>query len=404
MFKSTVYSLVHLPVKKASKPGTNNQLDCKVASGDLKELDALRNNCLAQFEKFRKESDSVNALGKFLSTEGDRDKYAATMIDAAEIYANTLITLVQRIPKFGVMRYYTWTSAITEKQEIAYDDYRYELTGVYYNIGAILMDLSQYALCVRATVGSAAAHEKEAYRNLLKAAGYFAICGILTKGIKEQRIGVALEPLPIATAIILPQFLELVALAQAQEIGANRAIFADAKCERDTAARLCHQAYLLYQSAKDLAQGVSTRSTDFLDVSVSVMVKCDICKALAYSYAASYAMHKTPSNGLWLMERANQQANSIEGYKKTRVKMAFGCEKVIDDCLATIRRDAERIAKINSLVHRAKPLTGTVALPPPQTLAQRAEVRLPATLPPASASISLPPEVLHNEDDGDNAP
>lgn len=395
MLSATVYSLITVPLKKSQKPGTNNQIDVKVPPGDLKTVENLRSTCINEFDRIRKNVGDVRALDSFLSSEKDREKYLATVANAGEAYARALIDLVKRCPKFGIAKYYMWSSSLCDKQEIAYDDYRYDLLCVYYNVAAVWLNLAHYVLCLRASVGAMAVLEKEAYRILLRAAGYFGVCRSLVDAIKSEPIAVVDVPIPVDAAARVLSVLETVSLAQAQEIGTKKAVGADPKGESNTAARLCHQAYLLYQYARDTAQGVATRSKEFGEVSLLIAVKCDICKALTYSYAASCTLSTKASDALWFMERANQDAQTVAGYKTRKVKVAFGGEKVIDECLTTIRRSSERITKINSLVHRAKTTVGTPSLPPHQILAQKVEVQLPAPLPPAAASSPLPPSVLN---------
>lgn len=381
------YVFVKIPLKKATVVGRNSQSEVQIPPNERKEIEGLRKKCTDQFDNFRKQSDKgAKALDGFLISPEQRDQFVGELISNSDSYASALITLVGRNAKFGVMNYYSWSSSLCDKQDIAYDDYRYDLMCVYYNVAAVLMNLSQYVLCVRATVGTASSLEKEAYRTLLKAAGYFDLARSLVETIRKEPIGVAPFPVPIDTAVAMLTFLPAVAVAQAQEIGTTRATEADPKSTTDTAARLSNQLTILYQKARAEGSKVYTRCEDFISIATLVSIKGDVFKSLTYSHAASWAFQKNPSEGLWFLDKSKKCLEVVEAYQKAltkgKLQISYKIDLFLQGCCAAVKRNDERLTKINSLVHHAKPAAGSLSLPEPQVLAASAEVRLPVELAP----------------------
>ncbi|EPY28976.1 hypothetical protein STCU_01122 [Strigomonas culicis] len=390
MFTSnkTPYVFVTVPFKKTNLPGKNSQIDVGAPSNEAKDIKNQRCACVELHEKCLKMFAKPAELNNLLASEQDREKYITKFLNTTEEYSAALITLVTKVPTFGVSNYYMWSSSLCEKQEVAYDDYRYELLGLYYNISALLLNMAQYLICVRSTVGTASGYEKEAYRLLLRASGYFDLCRTLASKIKENPIGVATVPFPLDSAIGILTVLSLTSLAQAQEIGVNRAIEADPKQTNETATKLSNKLYELYETTKQATGKVSSKNDQFVVLSTLVTVKCDVYKALVYNNAATWAFNSNPSNGLWFLSMAKKYATLLSEYitllAKKKIKLPSGSEGCIKMSLALINRNEERINKVNSLVHHAKPTEGGVPVPLAQVLAVKPNTSLPVDLPSSS--------------------
>lgn len=387
MFNSDAikYTLPIIPIRQTRKPGVNNQVEVNVSSSDKKELAKKRDACIDVFEDFRKHlGRKGNSVDEKLNTSAACEKCIKDLVDLVDAYTTFLANLVSKTPQFASLQYYYWSSSLTDKQDMAFDDYRYELLGVYYNVGAVLMNITQYLLSVRVTVGTLSVLEKEAYRALLKASSYFHICADIADNMKEHEIGVAQVPIPLDVDRSVALFLENLALAQAQEIGVSKAFAADPKEVNDTTARLSHQLFVMYEAACAGARAVSTRNEAFVEISTLVVVKCDIFRAIAYQHAASNAFHKNPGAGLSLLIQGQEHARIVEDYlaksQKGKLKLPYNGERFVGLCSSTVKNNTERLNKINSLVYHAKPDATKASLPPVQPLAMRPDITLPFRL------------------------
>ncbi|KAK7194507.1 BRO1-like domain containing protein [Novymonas esmeraldas] len=387
MFNSDTLKYVFptIPVRQTKKPGVNSQIEVDVSSADKKELAKRRDACIDFFEDFRKHlGRKGNAVDEKLSTSAGCEKYVKDLVDLVDAYTTFLASVVSKTPNFASIQYYYWSSSLTDKQEMAFDDYRYELLGIYYNVGAVLATIAQYLLCVRVTVGTLAILEKDAYRALVKASAYFHMCATITDNMKEHEIGVAQVPIPLDVDKGMSVFLESLVLAQAQEIGVSKAFAADPKEAAETTARLSHQLFLMYEGVCANARSISTRNETFVQISTLVVVKCDIFRALAYQHGASHLFNKSPGAGLTVLSQGLEHARIVEDYfnksQKGKLKLPFNGERFVGLCNVTVKNNAERLNKINSLVHRAKPDAVKASLPPPQPLATRPDMALPFNL------------------------
>ncbi|KAG5477355.1 hypothetical protein LSCM4_04574 [Leishmania orientalis] len=379
------YVLPTIPVRQTNKPGINSHVEANLSPSEKKDFDKKRDACISFFEDFRKHlGRKGNSVDEKLSTSAGCEKYVQDLVDLVDAYASSLVNIVSKTPKFASLQYYYWSSSLTDKQEMAFDDYRYELLGIYYNVGAILMNIAQYLLCVRVTVGTLSFLEKDAYRVLIKASIYFNFCRDIVGNMKEHEIGVAQIPVPLDVDKGMAVFLESLALAQAQEIGVSKAFSADPKEGTETTARLSHQLFLMYETVCTNARTVNTRNETFAEISALVAVKCDIFRALAYQHAAAHRFNKDPGAGLSLLNQGVEHARVAENYLamsgKGKLKIPFSGERFVKVCNTFIRNNTERLTKINMLVHRAKPDTTKALLPPPQPLAMRPSVSLPFQL------------------------
>jgi hypothetical protein len=387
MYNNNAYKYIFptIPVRQTKKPDVNSQVEVDVSSVDKKKLKEERANCVDFFENVRKQLGCKgNSVGERLSTSGACEKFVSELVGLVDKYASSLAGVVAKLPQYASLLYYYWSSSLADKQQMAFDDYRYELLGMYYNVAAILMNVAQYLLCVRVTVGTLSVLEKDAYRIFLKASFYFHICGEIVDNMRDHEIGVAQAPIPLDTAKAMTTFLESLALAQAQEIGVSKALAVDPKEVTDTTARLSHQLLLMYETARSNARSISTRNEEFVNVSTLVVVKTDVFRALAYQHAASHAMTKNPSAALALLAQGQEYSKILEDYltkaQKGKVKIPYNGERFVGVSFATVKNNAERISKINSMVHRAKPDTVKTPLPAPQPLATRPDISLPFRL------------------------
>nr|CCM16262.1 hypothetical protein, conserved [Leishmania guyanensis] len=375
------YVLPIIPVRQTEKPGVNSQVEVDLSSSDKKAVGKERDACIKLFDDFYKHLvRKENSVDDKLSTSAGCEKYVKDLVDSIDEYTSFLANIVSKTPKFASLQYFYWSSPLTDKQEMAFDDYRYELLGVYYNVGAILMNIAQYLLCVRVTVGTLSFLEKDAYRALIKASAYFHFCANIADNMKEHEIGVAQVSIPLDVEKEMAIFLESLALAQAQEIGVSKAFSADPKENTETTARLSHQLFLMYEAVCTNARTINTRSKAFVDISTLSILKRDIFHALAYQHAASHLFNKNPGSGLSLLNQGLERATIVEDYltksQKGKLKLPFNAERFVGLCTKNITNNTERLNKINSLVHRAQPDSTKAPLPPPQPLAIRPDISL----------------------------
>ncbi|KPI86675.1 hypothetical protein ABL78_4290 [Leptomonas seymouri] len=382
---SIKYVFPTIPVRQTRKPDVNSQVEVDVPSADKKKLKSEREKCVDFFENVRKHlGRRGNSVDERLNTSEACEKFVSELVGLVDTYTSSLAGVVAKVPQFANLQYYYWSSSLADKQQMAFDDYRSEILGMYYNVGAILMNIAQYLLCVRVTVGTLSVLEKDAYRVLTKASGYFHICGEIIDSMKNHEIGFAQVPIPLGTAKAIATFLESLALAQAQEIGVSKAFTADPKESTDMTARLSHQLFLMYETARNNAQSISSRNEEFISVSTLVVVKTDVFRALAYQHAASHVMTKNPSAGLNILAQGQEYTKILEDYytksQKGKIKVPYNGERFVGLSVITIKNNTERINRINSLVHRAKQDATKACLPAAQPLATRPDISLPFQL------------------------
>ncbi|GET89323.1 hypothetical protein, conserved [Leishmania tarentolae] len=387
MFNSDAhkYALPIIPVRQTKKPGVNSQVEVDLSSFDKKDIAKKRDACIDFFEDFRKHlGRKGSSVDDKLSTSGGCEKYVKDLVDLVDAYAMSLVNIVSKTSKVASLHYYYWSSSLTEKQEMAFDDYRYELLGLYYNVGAILMNIAQYLLCVRVTVGTVSLLEKDAYRVLIKASVYFHFCADIVDNMKKHEIGVAQVSVPLDVDRGIAVFLESLTLAQAQEIGVSKAFNADPEEKTETTARLSHQLFLMYETVCANVRTVNTRNETLVQISTLATVKRDIFHALAYQHAASHLFNKNPGAGVNLLSQGVKYTRIVEDYfiksQKGTLKLPFNSTRFVGMCNAAVMNNTERLNKINSLVHRAKPDTTKASLLPPQPLAIRPDTSLPFRL------------------------
>ncbi|CCW71009.1 unnamed protein product [Phytomonas sp. Hart1] len=372
------YIFVTLPLMEAKKVTQNCQIGVDISSSKINMLEKKRNECLQIFNNMNKKTEDSLI---FEST------FTLKMVEYADSYVANLVNIVKLFPSFAVKKYYTWSSPLGENQCIPYDDYRYELIAIYYNIAAHFVNVAHHFLCVKSKVGNISSLEKNSYHVLLKAAGYFSLVKNVVDNIKFQPIGVAEMPFKPDDVIALFSFLETLSLAQAQEIGTTRSNNVGPKQTSDLTTKLCHQLFLFYKECNEISNSVKSCSKNFSNMSALCQLKSDVFLSLMYNYAASWAFTSSPSNALHFMNRANIEVAKIQKHAKVNKKLRsiYSCEKILENCYSTIKRNDERLRKINSLVHRVKMTEGEIQPPIPQVLAVKEKIELPIELPtPAS--------------------
>ncbi|RNF27669.1 putative replication factor A, 51kDa subunit [Trypanosoma conorhini] len=170
-------------------------------------------------------------------------------------------------------------------------------------------------------------------------------------------------------------------------------------------ARLSHQVLRLYQEALEIAQKrISSSRNEFLDILAFVQLKANVFEALTFSHAASAVFDSTPGEGLWFVSQAEIYAKVVANHRdQARMKkksIPFRGDDLIQNCCDIVRKNFERVTRINSLVHRVKPADGPLPLPPAYELAQMKQVQLPAKFP---HQVTQPPASLTSADGGNKA-
>lgn len=381
------YAFVVIPFKVTRGAGRNTQVDSEaVPAGDLHEVERLRKEYVTGITNLAKAlSDRRRAEGAF-ATAKDHEAACSMLLTTSSNYICALFALVERFPIVGVMYYYYWSSSVAPEQFMGYDDYRYDAACVYFNLATFLLNLAQYFMSVRANAGNVLALETESYRMLLRAAGYYELVQRITQTIKATPIGVAPFPVFPEVSVALLNLFQNLCLAQAQEIGVTRAVAADKKIEKEQTVRLCHQLLDLYETCKTQAHAVGIQTEVLTKLTTFATVKCDIFRTLLYCHAATCTFNRSPTDGLRLMQDAKQYGTEVQKHYKLAQKgrLPFHMEALLEGCGVTLRRMEERLVKINSMVHHAKPNAATVLLPPPLVLAQCVPVDLPLPIPEAA--------------------
>ncbi|ESL10032.1 hypothetical protein TRSC58_02240 [Trypanosoma rangeli SC58] len=338
------------------------------------------------------------------SVEG-REKMVKDIIDAVNLYESELANLLFEYPAFATGYYYCWESFLVDNGNNFYDDFRYDLQCMYFNVAAMLMNITEYLLGWQMTPSNASMLEKESYRFLLQAAGYFGLLQEMAHDVKTYSVGITELKRPDDIEVDFLEFFRLLALTQAQEIGTTKAIEKEISGGKSMVVRLSHQVLRLYKEALGFAQNrIASFKNEFLDILTFVQLKADVFEALTFSHAASAIFDSRPSEGLWFASQAEIFAKVVVNHRdQARMKkrvIPFSGEDLIQNCCDIVRRNCERITRINLLVHRVKPEEGPLALPPAYELAQMKQVQLPAKFP---HQLTQPPAPLPPAEGGNQA-
>lgn len=365
------------------------------------QIECKRASCISEFEllvklfkkgpPFRDES--------WQTPEG-REKLVRKVVDVVNTYEKEVADVLFKHPVFATAYHYHWDSSLLEDVDILFDDFRYDLQCMYYNIAALIMNMVQYIISSQTHLGTAVQIEKESYRLLLQAAGYFSLLNEMAKDVKAYLVG---DPKLSRPQDIQSGFLEcfkLIALAQAQEIGMKKAIENEATGVKGMVTKLSHQIFLWYQEALDVAQKSITSTKDgYVDIVLFLQLKIDIFKALTFSYAGNDAFDTNCGEGLWFFSQSENFFKNVDNACdriRAKKKIPFSGKDLIKKYADIVRRNSERCTRINSLVHRAKTAEGPVSLPLPYVLAHLKEVDLPAKFPHQVAQ-SLPSAPTNNK-------
>ncbi|ESS63783.1 putative replication factor A, 51kDa subunit [Trypanosoma cruzi Dm28c] len=187
---------------------------------------------------------------------------------------------------------------------------------MYFNVAAILMNMAEYLLCWQMTPYNASKLEKESYRFLLQAAGYFSLLQEMAHDVKSYCVGTTeLKHSDDLQEEIL-EFLRLVALAQAQEIGAAKAVESEVSGGKSMVAKLLNQVVQFYKKAIGIAQeSITSSKNEFLHILAFSQLKVDVFEALTFSYAASSIFDNNPSEGLWFLSQSDIYARVVVNHR-----------------------------------------------------------------------------------------
>ncbi|KEG13247.1 putative replication factor A, 51kDa subunit [Trypanosoma grayi] len=382
------FRFITIPLKKPAAPGANSDVDLKSSPSDLKtDLQTKRSSCISKLEDMRV---AFEKGGKYMDnrwrTAEGREGLINDVVGAVSLYTTELAAALYKYPVFAYGYFYCWNSPLVNEDRVFFDDFRYDLQCMYFNIAAILMNISEYLLCSQEAIGNASVIEKECYHFLLQAAGYFMLVKDIADDMKSYFVGTTkLAPPEDLTPVFL-DFFHLIALAQAQEIGTTKAVENEVKGGKVLVAKLSHQVFKLYDEARISAEKkIKSCAKGYIDVLTLVRIKADVFRALTYCHTASSVFDSDPSEGLWFVSQSDVLAKIVLNHRDQartkKKKIPFRGDDLIQCCYDIVRRNSERCTKINSLVYRAKAANGPLSLPPPAVLAQKRDLRLPAVFP-----------------------
>ncbi|KAH9599494.1 BRO1 domain [Trypanosoma melophagium] len=397
------FRFITLPLKKSMPPKENSNVDLKGIPSDVKKgIWAKRNFCTSQFESFY---NAFEKGGKYMNsswqTAEGREKMMTNLVDAVNNYATEVATILYKFPVFAYGYYYSWSSSLGDKQYIAFDDFRYDLQCMFFNIAVVFMNITEKLLCWDKTPGNASALEKEGYRYLLQAAGFFDLVKEMREDVKAYCVGITkLDPPEEVTTSFL-EFCYFIVLAQAQEIGTTKAVENELNGGKILVAKLSHQVLKLYEEAKNIADSRITCNHEiYLKVLRLVQVKIDVFRALTFSHAASSVFDSSPSEGMWFVSQLDKLIKIVNSHRDhsiiKRRKIPFRGDDLIQGCCTIVQRNCERCTRINSMVHRAKTAEGPLSLPPPMVLAQKKPIKLPVPFP--HQVVGDTPKLASNEE------
>ncbi|ORC89594.1 putative replication factor A, 51kDa subunit [Trypanosoma theileri] len=382
------FRFITLPLKRPMPPKENSNVDLKSIPSDvIKGIQTKRTMCTSQFELFCNvfEKGGKNLNSSWNTSEG-REKMISNLVDAVNLYATEVATVLYKFPVFAYGYYYSWSSSLGSKQYIAFDDFRYDLQCMFFNVAVILMNITEKLLCWDMTPSNASALEKEGYRYLLQAAGFFDLVKEMREDVRVFSVGITKLDPPEEMTINFLEFCYFIALAQAQEIGTTKAVENDLKGDKALVAKLSHQVLKLYEEAKNVAESRITCSQEiYFNILKLVQVKVDVFRALTFSHAVSTVFESNPSEGMWFVSQFDKLIKIVVNHRdQARIKkrkIPFRGDDIIQGCCTIVQRNQERWTRINSMVHRAKTATGPISLPPPMVLAQKKEMKLPLAFP-----------------------
>ncbi|PBJ73859.1 hypothetical protein BCY84_13589 [Trypanosoma cruzi cruzi] len=381
------FRFITVPLKKSISRKEKTDAKFKRTPSVEKKIEKKRALCILRLESICKAFEKGSKY-KDISwqTEEGREKLVKDAIDAVNLYENEVATTLFGYPVFATEYYYSWGSSLLDNGDVFLDDFRYDLQCMYFNVAAILMNMAEYLLCWQMTPYNASKLEKESYRFLLQAAGYFSLLQEMAHDVKSYCVGTTeLKHSDDLQEEIL-EFLRLVALAQAQEIGAAKAVESEVSGGKSMVTKLLNQVVQFYKKAIGIAQeSITSSKNEFLHILAFSQLKVDVFEALTFSYAASSIFDNNPSEGLWFLSQSDIYARVVVNHRdqarKKKKSIPFRGEDLIQNCCDVVQKNCERCTRINSLVHRVKPAEGPLTLPPAYELAHMKEVKLPAKFP-----------------------
>lgn len=392
-----LFRCARLPLKRAVKPGASKSVTLTEEQLQIAtQLESMRQTAYSAFEPFATDSDesapNPRQMAALAGNAELRDSLLKQIVGQIDAYAALLLQTVESHPSLGCSWFYFWGSSVTERLNHAFDDYRYELGGLYTNVALLCVRLARAALEV--PVGSPVTDgmEKEAYSYLCFAAGYCDVAHQLATEYINHPIGTSRNAMVDDAK---PSFLlavKLYCLGEAQLIGVEKAIRSESqKKASELLPKLAHRAAALFQQSYDTLH-VNIASTaplyrEFID---HVHGKWLATQAWTAALGATCVFESNPSDGLWLAQHATE-LNAAATQKRSRLqpKTSPGLTEWMTLKSKTVESAVDRIRQINSLVTRAKPSAGPVALPAAQELARCKPVALPRPL--VTAAPNPPP-------------
>lgn len=363
---------------------------------ELNTLEQQRQKLLNRFDGLKAVVESPvasEAPWKLFATTAMREAALTELETESTAYVRYLIELVSTHKALAGHYFYFWGTAFTDKQNRAFDDYRYEVACVYYNLGALYANVARYVARPSVSPNTVELAAKESYGLLCKAAGFLH----LAKQCMEHMSGTPTmtskeEMIEDAKCSFLDVLINTV-LGEAQEMGLLKALtgssFGENWKKSPLPPKLAQRTFQLFDAAADQFQN-KVAPGSYRDaqsrgsiLAKELQLKKVAAQAQALLYQASCRFEEEPKEGLWFLgQHRAVAAQVLQLTAKTLSGPQFSDGR---DWIAVLERtwrnDADRIEKLNSLVTRAKAGEGPYEMAPPQELARpRANVTLPLPL------------------------
>lgn len=320
-------------------------------------------------------------------------------VAAAEKYATSLLALEKASSGTRAGWYFYWGESIAERHNVAFRDSRYDLLNIHFNLGALEMERAALVVWEANDEISLDAAEKVAYGALCNAAGHFqyaAECGAqvdVTTGHDADK-----NALPPDASPEFCNLLHLVAVAEAQEIGAAKAAHKEENKGKDLVPKLCSRVAELYDEAILLGtKKVACNSDDFKATLHIIMVKKQLYVALSHAYHGAVVYDKEEyQQGLWHVQEAETALASARQVAAT-YKLGTSMRTCLDAAHSVVSNLSHKVLTTNRLVARAKAGEGPYPLPPGQVLARPKQSAVPNADAVAAASLEQKPVVAEGD-------
>ena len=322
---------VVLPIKRTInrgvKKGSGTDTDQSLPSpADLTTLEQQRQKVLGRFEGLKAVLEgpvTTESAWKAFATTAMRDALLTEIEADCKEYIRLLLDSVTSHKGLAGHYFYFWGSSFTDKQNKAFDDYRYEVSCMYYNLGAVLANVARFVGRPSVSPNSIELACKECYGLLCKSASYLALAKQAMEHMSATPAMSSKEELiEDAKATFLDVLLNAV-LGEAQEMGLQKALLGNALGEVKSP--------LLPKKRSGRFSCLTRRWINFRIKSLLAhrdalcVVQCClgtttekvVAQAQALLYHASCRYETEPKEGLWFLAQHRGRCTVADSVSKT---------------------------------------------------------------------------------------